>query len=108
MMKLIVQSLEGIPEEMTRLQLPAGFDVKDWGTIERYYREKIHAGHLQWELDLTRINFFSSTMLGLLIGFNTILQTRGGTLRVIVQKDSSLLQLLKLSKVDRIIAILEE
>lgn len=102
------QSIQGNTKELTRITLPAGFDATIWGQLERYYREKIGEGHLKWELDLTQLQFFSSTMLGLAIGFNTIVATRNGSLRLIVAKNSSLAQLMKISKVDRILNVEEK
>lgn len=102
------QSIEGNSKELTRVKLPPGFDANNWGQLERYYREKIGEGHLKWELDLTQLLFFSSSMLGLAIGFNTIVATRNGSLRLIVAKNSALAQLMKISKVDRILTVEEK
>lgn len=102
-----IQTIEGGPGELTRVKLPEGFDVGGWGHLEHYYREKLRDGWLQWELDLTQSGFFSSTMLGLLLAFNATVAKRGGLLSIIVAKDSHLMQLLKISRADRILNVSE-
>lgn len=99
------QAVEGGPGELTRVKLPEGFDIGDWGNLEHFYREKLRDGCLQWELDLTRAGFVSSTMLGLLLAFNATVTRRGGSLAIIVAKDSHLMQLLKISRADRILNV---
>ncbi|MCE5230711.1 hypothetical protein LLG95_14120 [bacterium] len=92
---------------MTRIKLPTGFSSRHWVLLEHYYREKIDEGCLNWELDLTQLELIRSPMLGLVIGFNTILETRNGKLRVIVRKHSPVAQVLNISKVNLILDIHE-
>lgn len=99
--------LPKIDWEPNRIKLPQGFSSDDWGQLEEFYKDRISEGHIHWELDLTLIQFFNSTMLGLLIGFNAYVVSRGGSLRVIVIKKSNLAQLLKLTRVDRILEMNE-
>lgn len=104
---LAFQSIMGRPGEPARIKLPQGFDSDDWDHLEPFYREKIGEGHLHWEVDLTDLQYFSSTMLGLLLGLNTILAIRGGTLRIIVSKTSRLAQLLMVTRVNQIMDVVE-
>ena len=88
-----------------RVTLYPDFKVEDWKNFEIFYRESIHEGTIVWEVDIHQLLTINSLMLGLLIGLNTILIGRGGSLTLIVQTDSKLAQLLYSARIDRIIEI---
>jgi anti-anti-sigma regulatory factor len=90
-----------------QVSLKEGFDLSRWGDLETFYRKEIKAGCLNWSLDLSRLEQVSSPMLGMLVGLNTMLSTRGGVLRAIVRRGSRLAQLLTICKLNLIIQIKE-
>jgi anti-anti-sigma factor len=90
-----------------RVELNIGFTHENWPAFEAFYRGKIEGGVLDWDLDLRSLEFINSLFLGLIIGFNTILKTRNGSLRLLVQPNSKIADLLYLSKLHRIINIHE-
>ena len=89
------------------VSLSSAFNADAWKEFEDFYREQIRAGCIHWDLDLCQVTFFNNVMLGMLVGLNTILTTREGSLRIVVRSKSPLSQLFSLSRIDRIMSVNE-
>jgi anti-anti-sigma factor len=86
--------------------LHAGFSDDHWAALERFYREKLDEGQRHWELDLRRLTYINSMMLGLFVSMNTDVITTGGDLRLVVAQNSMINQLLTLSKLRQIVTVM--
>ncbi len=89
------------------VSLTSAFNADAWKEFEAFYRDRIRDGCIHWDLDLREVTFFNNVMLGMLIGLNTILTTRDGSLRIVVRAKSPLSQLFSLSRIDRIMSVNE-
>lgn len=83
--------------------LSRGAGQTDFENLVRFYQEKINCGVNNWDVDLRQLDFINSTALGILVAFNANVMSRGGRLRLILQKSSKITDLITLTKLDRII-----
>ncbi|MCL5270333.1 MAG: STAS domain-containing protein [bacterium] len=88
--------------------LKADFTADKWDEFERHYGPLIAKGVVNWDLNLTEMQWINSVFLGLLVGLNTMLSTRGGRLRVLVPRKSKIADILFLAKLNRILNIHEQ
>ncbi len=91
--------------EKIRLTLDSKFSLEHWSQLERFYQNEVAQGCLQWVLDLSRMSFMSSMLLGMIVGFNTLLATRGGQLNLFLGENHRLIQLFAVTRLDQIISI---
>lgn len=96
-----------IPRSFIRVTLLPTFEWSLWEDLEQFYYSRIEQGIIHWELDLRQIHHINSMLIGLMVGFNTILTSRKGSLRLLVSKGSPTFQVLFLSKIPRIIPVQE-
>ena len=82
------------------------FTIDHWQALEDFYQKEIAEGKLLWDLDLGQLSFINSMMLGLIVGFNTMLNSRGGEFRLLVPEHSRIGDLLTLAKLDTIINVI--
>jgi len=85
------------------VELVPEFKPEDWTIFSSFSRKHIASGVLRWDLNLGKLFFMSSPLLGSVIGLNTFLRTRQGALRLIVKEGSSVANLMHLSKLDQIV-----
>lgn len=83
------------------------FGINNWASLEFFYQKEIKEGFIFWDFDLGRLGYINSMMLGLLVGFNTMLASRGGKLRLLTPSDSRIADLIKLSRLDQIIEMVQ-
>jgi anti-anti-sigma regulatory factor len=89
------------------IALNPGFSIQDWETFMAFVRHKIGQKVLNWDLDLRRIPCLSSMLLGAMVTLNMVIRSQRGDLRLIVAKGSRVAQLFVLSKLNRIITMME-
>lgn len=83
------------------------FTMEDWEEFSTASRARLEEGVRDWSFDLRRINFINSLILGAIIGFNMVLQAGKGNLSLLVEPGSRVVQLIRLSKIDRIVSVRE-
>lgn len=87
------------------VELNPGFTNEDWEAFTAFAKTKLAEGIVDWNLDLRRLQLITSMFLGAIIGFNMVVQSRRGSLRLIVEKDSRISKLIHMSKINRIITV---
>ncbi len=83
------------------------FHPDHWDDVSPIIDEKIGHGFLTWDIDLRKLTLINSIMLGYFVELNGKLMSTRGSLRLILKRDSKLLQLIALSKIHLIIPIHE-
>jgi anti-anti-sigma regulatory factor len=83
------------------------FKVDQWEDFQKNFSDQLKQDTLKWDLDLRQIRFISSMILGLIVGFNTIVRGHSGILRVITTRNSQVSQLLKPSRLNYILKVVE-
>ena len=89
----------------TEIVLQSDLSQKEWNDLMEFYQQKILGGNLHWDLDLRLLDFITSMSLGMIVGLNTSLSTRGGSLRLVMSKGSKVAHLIHLTKLDRIVDV---
>lgn len=89
------------------VELQPDFTGEDWDTFTNYAKTKLAEGIVNWDLDLRRLQLITSMFLGSIIGFNMVIQSRKGVLRLVTEKNSRISKLIHMSKIDRIILVRE-
>jgi anti-anti-sigma factor len=92
-------------ERSIKVALNEDFQHGDWDAIGTLLTQRLQRDIVFWDLDLRRLGFMNSQMLGLIVGMNSEIKMRGGQLRLVVREGSPIDQLLTLSKVRRIITV---
>lgn len=95
-----------VAENRICILLNPDFSINNWASLEKFYLEQIKEGQLLWDLDLGHMRFMCSMMLGMIVGFNTVLANRGGKLRLLAPNSSKAGDLIVLSKLDTIIELI--
>ena len=90
-----------------QLSLLPEFRTEDWDDVCATIDDKISRGYLTWDVDLRQLTLINSIILGYLVELNGRLIGARGSLRLILEKDSKLLQLIALSKIHLIVPIHE-
>ena len=85
--------------------LPSGFDHLMWGEFEPFYREQIRQNVIHWRLDLSATVTLESVVLGLIVGLNAVLESRGGSLTLVVRKKTPTADLIDSSRVNKIVNV---
>jgi ABC-type transporter Mla MlaB component len=98
---LTVQKDEG----KVLMSLEPNFTVEDWDGVEAQSRGHLAEGRVHWRVDLCQLKQCDSRLMGLLIGLNAILDTRGGTLELLTRHDSLVAQALKHARLERIMTV---
>lgn len=89
----------------TEVTLSNDLSQKEWNDLLEHYQQKIAGGFLHWDLDLRNLDFITSMSLGMIVGLNTSLSSRGGSLRLVMTKGSKVGHLIHLTKLDRIVDV---
>lgn len=89
----------------TEVTLLTDLSQKEWNELMEFYQQKIAGGSLHWDLDLRQLDFITSMSLGMIVGLNTSLSTRGGSLRLVMSRGSKVAHLIHLTKLDRIVDV---
>lgn len=100
---LAIQCQESSGQMM--VELNPGFTNEDWEGFTAFAKTKLGEGIVDWSLDLRRLQLITSMFLGAIIGLNMVVQSRRGTLRLIVEKDSRISKVIHMSKINRIITV---
>ncbi len=99
--------IEGDPPRVN-VSLKPGFDEEHWLVFEEFHRHYIAKGIINWNIDLCEIESITSQLIGLIIGFNAIVISRGGVMRLTVKKDSPVAAILKQQRLAIIMPIKEK
>ena len=83
--------------------LHRGFSNDHYESLVKFYQERVGKGVINWDVNLQQLEIINSIGLGVLVAFNAAVASRGGRLRLILKSDSKLSDLLRLTKLDRII-----
>ena len=89
----------------TQVHLVTEPSHQEWSEIMDSYQQKTSVGWVHWDLDMRKLDFIGSHSLGMVVSLNTCLTTRGGSLRLVMTKDSKIANLIQLTKLDRIINV---
>ena len=89
------------------VSLNPNFQVDDWKVFEQFYTSRVKEVS-QWDLDLRRLTFMNSMLMGLIVGLNAVVNNNQGQLRLVVARNSKIGELLHQAKVDRILTITEK
>lgn len=110
--------VENIPEETFKIryfestkqlviEFQDSFTFDNWDYLTALTKPWIEKEIVNWDLDLRRLQLINSLGLGAIIGLNMVLNGRKGRLRLVVEKGSRIASLFYLSKIHRIVTILE-
>ncbi len=94
-------------DNTVRVEITPSFDSTDWEQMFTEVRGRSQEAGLNWEIDATQLSFINSIMLGQIIEINSLVAGGGGSLRLILTRDSRLIQLIQLAKINRIVKVIE-
>lgn len=83
-------------------------DRDTWRDLSQFVKAQLEAGTTDLLLDLTELKQLASADIGMLVGINGNVLTRGGHMRVRIVPDSPTAQLLRLTRVDTILELVME
>lgn len=90
------------------VSLKQGFNEEQWLVFEEFHRHYLAEGIIHWNIDLCEIESITSQLIGLIIGFNAILLSREGVMRLIVKKGSPVAAMFKQQRLAIIMPIKEK
>jgi anti-anti-sigma regulatory factor len=93
-------------EKTVQVVLQPSFCDANWDALELFVKSQMGKGLIYFDLDLRRLTFLNSMMLGLIVGLNGMLGAEGGHARLIVDEDSMINQLLTISKLRRVLTVI--
>src|SRR5688572_20625155 len=82
--------------------------LSDWNPVLRFFMENLKSGILNWTVDLRSVGFVNSIGLGALIKMNTSCRVLKGGFSVIVQPNSQAGRVIKLSRLQLIMDVIEK
>lgn len=94
-------------DKLCRILIMDGFRMFHWEEMDREFRAKLAEGNLNWDLDVRQLAFVNSMLLGLFVEMNGLITLAGGSMRLVVLRNSQLTQLLQLSRLNRLIKVFE-
>lgn len=86
------------------IELKTGFTSDNFESLVQFFQDRVGKGVVNWDVSMEKLEIINSIGLGVLVAFNAAVASRGGSLRLILKKDSKLASLLHLTKLDRIIS----
>ncbi len=92
-------------KESTQINISSTFKMDNLGELMNFCREKIKEGTSRFDIDLRVLDFINSEMLGSLVLLNTLTRNQRGSLRLIIARDSKVLDLFRQTRLDRILNI---
>jgi anti-anti-sigma regulatory factor len=93
-------------EKTVQVVFQPGFCDANWDAFALFAKSQMEKGLIYFDLDLRRLTFLNSMMLGLIVGFNGMLGAMGGQARLIVEEKSMINQLLTISKLRRVLTVI--
>lgn len=103
--RFTIQHIE--THQLARVQFQPGFNQENWSAFDPAFRKMQDDGCVNWDIDLRQVASINSMFMGLLVGFNTIVQAKGGNARFLVDKKTQTAQILNLSRLNRVLNIQE-
>ena len=88
----------------TVVELVSEPSAQEWSQIMDQLQLKAGSSNF-WDLDLRTLEFMGSNSLGMIVSLNAALSARGGSLRLLMAKGSRIATLIQLTKLDRIISV---
>ncbi len=81
--------------------------IAEWASILEFFKDHLKNGVNQWEIDLRPLSFINSVGLGALVTMNTSCRVQKGKFQVMVEPNSQIARVLKLSRLQLIMQIVE-
>jgi len=95
-------------QQTMQIVLGPSFGHEQWGELQAFYGAQCETPELRlWVIDMRQVTFLNSMLLGLLVGFNAVVSSRGQEFRLLVTKGSKPAEILYFAKLNRIINIRE-
>lgn len=83
--------------------LNRGFSEEDQERLMQLYQDFITKGVRDWDLNLKQLDMINSCMIGMLVSLNALIGSKNGKMRLILNRQSRVTDLLHLTKINKII-----